>query len=395
MIEIVKEPTPVEHGDVAEPRNIRQIGQLQGNTIVYIEDYVYRFLHSEGREKKKYAFVFLGQIKKQKEKEQIYIKGAIELPDISFGDGMPVFSEDIWDQIYRGVRQYFPEWSILGWAMQSMGQSNGHLAKIQKICSRHFPGNHGNVLIYDAYGEWENLYLDRFGVMEQATGFCIYYEKNAAMSAYLSDYHAKKEQEFKESSDLDGGRFLVHDESRFDGAIKQDREAMARYRMYMNEQQDRSRHQISKVAVSIAVVVMVLLSGVLFQNYAELNEMQDAVDALASQQSTQEEQDRIIEETISQSATELAEAGTGQQAQTTDGQTQGTEAQTSDAAAASAEAQTNVYLAQGYYVVEQGDKLTDISKKVYGTEDMVQQICERNNITDMDHICAGDKLMLP
>ena len=121
----------------------------------------------------------------------------------------------------------------------------------------------------------------------------------------------------------------------------------------------------------------------------------DAVDALASQQSKQEEQDRIIEETISQSATELAEAGTGQQAQTTDGQTQGTEAQTSDAAAASAEAQTNVYLAQGYYVVEQGDKLTDISKKVYGTEDMVQQICERNNITDMDHICAGDKLMLP
>ena len=70
MIEIVKEPTPIEHGDVAEPRNIRQIGQLQGNTIVYIEDYVYRFLHSEGREKKKYAFVFLGQIKKYISKVQ-------------------------------------------------------------------------------------------------------------------------------------------------------------------------------------------------------------------------------------------------------------------------------------------------------------------------------------
>ena len=47
------------------------------------------------------------------------------------------------------------------------------------------------------------------------------------------------------------------------------------------------------------------------------------------------------------------------------------------------------------YIVEQGDKLTDISRKVYGTEDMVSQICQKNNIENGDHICAGDKLLLP
>lgn len=73
--------------------------------------------------------------------------------------------------------------------------------------------------------------------------------------------------------------------------------------------------------------------------------------------------------------------------------------QTTENATASASAEannsttTNVYLQQGYYIVEQGDKLTDISRKVYGTEDMVSQICQKNNIGKQgDHICAGDKL---
>lgn len=46
----------------------------------------------------------------------------MELEQISFGGGMPVFSEDIWDRIYRQVRNYFPQWSILGWAMQCLGE---------------------------------------------------------------------------------------------------------------------------------------------------------------------------------------------------------------------------------------------------------------------------------
>ncbi len=45
MIEIVKEPTPVEKKKkvVEEPRNVRQIGTLPKDARVYVEDYVYRF----------------------------------------------------------------------------------------------------------------------------------------------------------------------------------------------------------------------------------------------------------------------------------------------------------------------------------------------------------------
>ena len=62
MIEIVKEPTPVEKV-VEEPRNVRQIGTLPKDARVYVEDYVYRFLHGSSRQKKRYAFILLGEIR--------------------------------------------------------------------------------------------------------------------------------------------------------------------------------------------------------------------------------------------------------------------------------------------------------------------------------------------
>ena len=392
MIEIVKEPTPVEKV-VEEPRNVRQIGTLPKDARVYVEDYVYRFLHGSSRQKKRYAFILLGEIRQGGQQPNLYIKGAMELEQISFGGGMPVFSEDIWDRIYRQVRNYFPQWSILGWAMQCLGEPT-RMEDIQKICSRHFPGDHGNVLLYDAYGEWEKLYMDRHGIMEEVSGFFVYYEKNTLMSTYLSEYHGKKEQMAKRADLDEMDRFLLHDEKRYDDEIRQDREALARYRSYMNDRRGSGKSQMSKVAVSVALVVMILLSGVLFQNYTKLNEMQKTVASLGG--SSDDASSQMIEETISKGAEELAKADGSQEAQDDSGGSQTTENATASASAeANNSTTTNVYLQQGYYIVEQGDKLTDISRKVYGTEDMVIQICQKNNIENGDHICAGDKLLLP
>ena len=393
MIEIVKEPTPVEK-TLEEPRNVRQIGTLPKDARVYVEDYVYRFLHGSSRQKKRYAFALLGEIRQGGQQPNLYIKGAMELEEISFGGGMPVFSEDIWDQIYRKARKYFPQWSILGWAMQCLGEPT-RMEDIQKICSRHFPGDHGNVLLYDVYGEWEKLYMDRHGIMEEVSGFFVYYEKNALMSTYLSEYHGKKEQLAKQDQPDEMDRFLLHDEKRYDEEIRQDREALARYRSYMNDRRVSGKSQMSKVVVSVALVVMVLLSGILFQNYTKLNEMQKTVASLGG--SSDDAGSQMIEETISKGAEELAQADGSQGRQDDSGgsDTTGNTATASASAEANNSATTNVYLQQGYYIVEQGDKLTDISRKVYGTEDMVSQICQKNNIENGDHICAGDKLLLP
>ena len=47
------------------------------------------------------------------------------------------------------------------------------------------------------------------------------------------------------------------------------------------------------------------------------------------------------------------------------------------------------------YVVQAGDTLLGISRKIYGRDDQIDAICSLNGIDDSDHILVGQKLLLP
>ena len=47
------------------------------------------------------------------------------------------------------------------------------------------------------------------------------------------------------------------------------------------------------------------------------------------------------------------------------------------------------------YQVEQGDTLQKISMRIYGNEDMIHEICEKNDISNPDFLFAGQILVLP
>ncbi len=375
MIEIVNEPRPVKDAKEREPRNIRQIGTVSGNNKIYMEDYVYRFLHRKDRRRTTCCFVLFGDVERDTWGRTIYIRGTIELTDMSFGGGLPVFSDDMWDDIYRKTRKYFPMHRIIGWGLQTAEPKEMMEREIKKISHRHFPDNYGNVFLFDAYGEWEQVYVDVEGELNPEQGYLIYYEKNAPMGNYLSDYHRSKKSE-------NDNQIFVQDEVRYEREVRQDAEAMARYRAYMNGQNERSHVQRTKVAISIALVAMILLSGILIQNYAKLSEMKKAVTAISNQEAVEKAKDELIKETISKKATELTED-------------KKEETPKVEETVKPSEPEVNPYIAQGFYMVEQGDKLIDVSRKVYGNDTMVQAICEKNGIQDQDNIKAGDKLLLP
>lgn len=67
--------------------------------------------------------------------------------------------------------------------------------------------------------------------------------------------------------------------------------------------------------------------------------------------------------------------------------------ETAEATTAMTEAQT--YLSQGYYIVQKGDSLVGICKRIYQTTAMMDKLCEVNEIEDADSIYAGQKLILP
>jgi len=59
------------------------------------------------------------------------------------------------------------------------------------------------------------------------------------------------------------------------------------------------------------------------------------------------------------------------------------------------ETKANVYLEQGYYIVESGDSLQNICFKIYQTDAILDELCELNGITDQNSILVGQKLTLP
>ncbi len=86
--------------------------------------------------------------------------------------------------------------------------------------------------------------------------------------------------------------------------------------------------------------------------------------------------------------TQAAEEDAGNTEQTAD-----TKAEEGAETEAMTEAQT--YLKQGYYIVQKGDSLVGICRKIYQTTAMMEKLCEANNIEDMDAIYAGQYLTLP
>ena len=63
------------------PKNIRQIGQVDKKTEIYIEDYVITFAHklAKQEENKMGMAVLLGNPPKKEEKTPVFIKGAVKI----------------------------------------------------------------------------------------------------------------------------------------------------------------------------------------------------------------------------------------------------------------------------------------------------------------------------
>lgn len=115
------------------------------------------------------------------------------------------------------------------------------------------------------------------------------------------------------------------------------------------------------------------------------------VNADASATTTMPETDIPAAATM-QGANTAAEAAT---LPTDTAATAGIDTVTAPAEATTVLTEAQTYLNQGYYVVQKGDSLVGICKKIYQTTAMMDKLCEVNGIDNQDEIYAGQKLILP
>ena len=460
MIEITRAPEESRENLRKIPRNIRQIGNTTGYGKIYMEDMVYQFLSEGGIEEGQHltTYLLLGEDFYQKEEQYLFIRGVLELENMTYSRDFPVFSEEIWNDIYKGMRKYFQDEKILGWAINRKG---GRL----DYCGEKFAE-----YLTDYHRRKEQLALQRkremklrqqreleeseaaaaggtgsfadagegFSVSDRESDFRRRHLGEETLRNQASLELEKKFYEASEEESLDGITFRQRRKARQEreNAGGRNRPAVAFGRTAGWEEDPVSRYRDkerrpmkakTRALVSAAALVLVILGAFVIQNYMQMEDMEDAVDAIAQQQAKED-----VLETISGTAGDLAGNGTDASGQSSEGgnaagQSGGDASQGTGAADAAAQgtdqsaggtdapsqndaaganqgtgtdaaaqtAQTNEYLAQGYYIVQEGDKLLDISRKVYGNDNMVAAICEANGITNIDHIQVGDRLQLP
>ena len=178
------------------PKNVRQIGQVNQQNNIYIEDYVMSFVQYLGRqsaEETKMA-VLLGEVVTWEEKKCTFFHGAIELKGVNLKECRNI-SKEVWEGIYKLAEDYFQKGSIVGWAIAKAGMELEPTAEIEEIHINCFGTAENVLLLCDTLERKEALYICKNIILEQISGYYLYYEQNKDMQEYMLKVKGNTERE--------------------------------------------------------------------------------------------------------------------------------------------------------------------------------------------------------
>lgn len=365
------------------PKNIRQIGSPAGHTKVYIEDYVITFLNSLSMDKNTYVrgAILFGEKKQIGNDLVIFIRGAIEGQNLELDLDETVFDDEVWREIYQQKERLFSGLDVIGWALLRMGFSVRLNDKIKKTHFENFPGE-GKVLYMmdDLEGE-DAFYVFRGEDLSRQNGYYIYYEKNPMMQNYL----VERRQDIKEVQTYE----KMMESRRDEKLIQQFREKISK-----KTKSNQRKGRIRNISTAAAVTIMMIMGGTMYYyagqdqsiNFKEVvngavHTMGKGVsDQISTKSSTTSVKITKRLDTATQTSIHKKEQKT---TQPTIKQKQKTQKVSSG--------QYKSYT----YTVKSGETLVSISRKVYGTQKLVQRIKKANALSDENQIYPGQKLIIP
>lgn len=352
------------------PKNVRQIGNVCDEPKIYVEDYVDTYLN-QMREKgilTPVGVALVGENIIQEGHDVVYISGAMQIKDITVDGADIIIDENQWKELEKEKEDYFPGLELVGWGLVESGHPMSLNRGVHKIHSRVFSKENTVFVWRDAAEPDEIFYANKFDDLMQLGGHYIYYEKNPAMQNYM--ILTRKQNGVTPSEVVE------------DRAAKNFRSAV-REKMEYKEQRQNSRFSY---AMSAALVVVVLAIGIsTMNNFDKMEAVQESLESLSqavNQPQTRSETDEETEaEKLPEEVKETEETGK------IAGTSEGTVPETSIIQEQLSE--------DDYYIVQKGDTLDRISKKMYGNINQVEAICKMNGLNDGNLIYIGQKILLP
>lgn len=370
------------------PKNVKQVGEVEKERKLYIEDYVITYLQqlTKNTEGTKTA-VFLGERKVQKDCHYLFISGILEIEDSEFGKEQKKKMEE-------EKAKYFSELNRMGWFLSMPGQKLELTAELERKHRELFPEEDSILLIRDTVEQEEILFLMEENMLHDQGGYYVYYEQNSGMQEYLMD-HKKQES--------------VEEETKEDTVIQSFRK---KFRRRQEKKQGTGNRWIYS-ATTMLVMTILVIGVTIINNYDNMKNMEKTLTDISKQVAEEPEQKelpvsaqiKIETEKITEQQTKI-ESETEKKETEIEIQQQNSETkQKIQADKKESEQRQNVQTeeirevsvrpSQAVYIVKNGDTLAGICQKYYGNLDKVEEICQLNDITDQDEIWVGDKLILP
>ena len=395
------------------PKNVRQIGNVSDSPKIYVEDYVDTFFAqlSEKSEKAKApvgAFL-VGDIQSGDDEDYVYIYGAIRMHELKMSGNEYVIDEDTWKHAYEDCKQFFEDGEMLGWFVAHPGVPLTPDSSTIKFHKKSFPKKNTVFIMKDPIEKDETYYVHKMNDLMAIGGHYTYYEKNPCMQNYMIASRKKNG--------------AVSPETVEDRAAQDFRDLVRK----RGERQKRRKAGGLMYVTSACLVLILIVMGVSMVNsFDRMKSVQSTLEALADTSDTVETRETSGSVTAVTSEEQTGDGQTSddqenqsddgqasddqsvQDAQSSEGQTDGTGTDSSDGNTATEEndastvdesGQASLSASEngsnGVYIVEEGDTLAIISRKMYGDVTHVDAICRMNGITDGNLIYVGQKLLLP
>lgn len=396
------------------PKNVRQIGNVSDSPKIYVEDYVDTFFarlceKCEKAGTEPMGAFLVGDIQNGEEEDYVYIYGAIQMHDLKMTDKEYVIDEMTWKNAYDDCKQYFEDGEMLGWFVVHPGAPLVPEPETVKLHKKSFPKKNTVFIMKDPVEKEETYYVHKMNDLLEIGGHYTYYEKNPCMQNYMISSRKKNGASASETVE--------------DRAAK-DFRSLARKRG--ESQKGRRAGSLMYVAGACVVLILVIMGVSLFNSFDRMKSVQSTLGILGKE-TAQEQKDKPEEkqkdtETVAASAevteghavdqssekkvdetespAEVKENPAAEEPEKTEtrgtvsaGAGEGSEEQ--QVQETSGQVSENVNGQDGIYIVEKGDTLAIISRKMYGDLDHVDAICKMNGITDGNLIYIGQKLLLP
>lgn len=173
------------------PRNIRQIGLIDRDLRIYVEDYVYTFLgrlSQVGRPAQDAGgcvAILTGSVKRAEGVTYVFIKGALSAEGMEAASDHMGFTDEIWKKLNEEEKKYFPEQETVGWFFSQPGIPLEMTEAIKRAHLKHFGGGEKIMMLMDPAEREDAFFCYENGFMVKQNGYYVYYEKNPLMQAYM------------------------------------------------------------------------------------------------------------------------------------------------------------------------------------------------------------------